>query len=286
MRIIAAIINTLPTVLSSTLLCFFLPFSAQADGRIKGTGGVSSISGAGGGGLIPWATLTGHSTREELGGNMFLTMADVDDFTLEVAGAGFNYRDRAELSYARQNFTIKANDARISQDTVGLKYRLAGDLLYGSLPQIVVGAEHNALRDSATAKAVGADKAHGTDVYISSARAWIDGLGNRTTLLNVNLRYSTANQYGLLGYGGDDIGTRLHVEVAAGVFLTRSWVVGAEYRHKSDNLSALKEDSATDIFVAWLPSKRFSVTAAWVDLGEIAGAPDQTGFYLSIQGGL
>ncbi|MDP1931747.1 MAG: DUF3034 family protein, partial [Gammaproteobacteria bacterium] len=51
-------------------------------------------------------------------------------------------------------------------------------------------------------------------------------------------------------------------------------------------LSALKEDSATDIFVAWLPSKRFSVTAAWVDLGEIAGAPDQTGFYLSIQGGL
>ncbi len=279
-------IKRLPATLCSSLLCLLLPVCAQADGRIKGTGGVSSTSGAGGGGLIPWATLTSHSTREEWGGSVFLTKADVDDFTLDVAGVGLNFQDKVEVSYARQNFTIKANDARISQDTVGLKYKLAGDLLYGSLPQIVIGAEHSALRDSATATAVGADKTSGTDVYISSARAWIDGLANRTTMLNVNLRYSRANQYGLLGYGGDDMGARLHLEAAAGIFVTRSWVVGAEYRHKSDNLVALKEESATDIFIAWLPNKRFSVTAAWVDLGEIAGATDQTGFYLSMQGTL
>ncbi|OGT72843.1 MAG: hypothetical protein A3H44_11530 [Gammaproteobacteria bacterium RIFCSPLOWO2_02_FULL_57_10] len=274
------------TLFGSALLLLCMPLAAHADGRIKGTGGVSSISGAGGGGLTPWAVLTSHSTREEWGGSVFLTTANVDDFTLDVAGAGFNYKDRIEVSYARQNFTIKANDARISQDIVGLKYRLAGDLLYGTVPQIVIGAEHHSLRDPATARAVGARKTHGTDVYVSTARAWIDGIANRTTMLNVNLRYSTANQFGLLGHGGDDMGSRLHLEAAAGVFLTRSLVVGAEYRHKSDNLSALNEESATDVFVAWLPSKRFSVTAAWVDLGEIAGAADQTGFYLSIQGTL
>ena len=279
-------IKKFPHLLSSTLLCLFFPLIAYADGRIKGTGGVSSISGAGGGGLIPWAVLTSHSTREEWGSSVFLTTADVDNFTLDAAGAGFNYKDRVEVSYARQNFTIKASDARISQNTVGMKYRLAGDLLYDSVPQIVIGVEHNSLRDPATARAVGARKTHGTDVYLSTARAWIDGVANRTTMLNVNLRYSTANQFGLLGYGGDDMGSRVHLEAAAGIFLTRSLVVGAEYRHKSDNLSALKEGPATDIFVAWLPRKRFSVTAAWVDLGEIAGAPNQTGFYLSFQGTL
>lgn len=275
-----------PACLSIALLCGLTPFGAHADGRIKGTGGVSSISGAGGGGLIPWAALTSHSTREESGGSVFLTTVNVDDFTLNAVGAGFNHRDRVEVSYARQEFTIKANDTRISQDTVGLKYRVAGDLLYGSTPQVVIGVEHNSLRDPATARAVGAGKTHGTAAYVSTARAWIDGIANRTTMLNLNLRYSTANQFGLLGHGGDDDGQRLHLEAAVGIFLTRSLVVGAEYRHKPDNLAALKEDSAADIFVAWLPSKRFSVTAAWVDLGEIAGAADQTGFYLSIQGTL
>ena len=272
-----------PLVLMFTSL---LSFPAHADGRIKGTGGVSSIGGAGGGGLIPWATLTSHATQEEIGVSGFVTTSDVDDFTLDVAGAAINFHDRFELSYARQNFTIKANHAKISQDTAGIKYRLAGDLIYGNVPQVTLGAEYNSLRDPATALAVGAEEPDGTDFYISAARAWIDGVGNRTSMLNVNVRHSESNQYGLLGYGGDDMGSRLHLEVAAAVFFTRSLVAGAEYRHKSDNLGALQEDSATDIFIAWLPSKHLSFTAAYVDLGEIAGAPDQTGFYFSIQGAL
>lgn len=268
------------------VLISLTPVFAHGDGRIKGTGGVSSISGAGGGGLIPWATLTSHATQEEIGVSGFVTTAQVDDFTLDIAGASFNFHDRFELSYARQNLTIEANHAKISQDTVGLKYRLVGDLIYGSIPQIALGAEYKSLRDPATAFAVGADDADGTDFYISAARAWIDGVGNRTTMVNVNVRHSKSNQYGLLGYGGDDMGSRLHLEVAGAVFLSRSIVVGAEYRHKSDNLDALHEDSATDIFLAWLPSKRLSFTAAYVDLGDIAGAPDQTGFYFSIQGAM
>lgn len=269
------------------LVSLFVPcVSAHADGRIKGTGGVSSVSGAGGGGLIPWATLTSLASEQQRGFTAFTTYTDLDDFTLEVAGAAVNFNDRVELSYARQRFTIKANDAQIAQDKYGLKVRVAGDLLYGKLPQIAAGIERNRLLDPATARAVGAVDDNGTDLYVSAARAWIDGPFHRTSMLNVNLRYSKANQYGLLGYGGDDRDTRVQVEVAAAMFLTRSIAIGAEYRQKPDNLSALREDEATDVFVAWFPNKHFSVTGAYVMLGEIAGAAQQNGFYLSIQGAL
>ncbi len=266
------------------LALFTSAAQAQSDGRLRGTGGVSSISGASGGGLLPWATLTGYATHPASSGSVFATHADVDDYTLDVAGAGLNIRDRAEVSFARQNFDIKANGARISQDVVGLKLRLAGDVLYERLPQVVVGVEHHALRDPATARAVGARSTAGTDLYVSAARAWIDGVAGRTTLLNVNLRHSSANQYGLLGHGGDDMDARWQLEAAVAMFLTRSWVVGAEYRQKPDNLRALEEHDAWDLFLAWFPDKRVSLTAAWVSLGDIAGAPDQSGVYLSLQG--
>jgi len=275
-----------PTFLLLLALCALpSPWAhAQSDGRLRGTGGVSSISGAGGGGLTPWATLTGYSTRDAWGGTVFASHASVDDYTLDVAGIGVNLHDRLEVSFARQKFRIKASRALISQDSAGLKVRLAGDILYGKTPQMVLGVEHNALRDPATALAVGARAAEGTDVYFSAARAWIAGPAARTTLLNISARYSRANQFGLLGYGGDAQDDNVHLEAALAVFLTRRWAIGAEYRHKPDNLSALTEDNAFDVFVAWFPDKRISITGAWVMLGDIAGAADQSGFYLSLQG--
>ncbi len=275
-----------PVLVITLLTCLGNPVASAAEGRIKGTGGVNSTSGAGGGGLLPWATLTGHATREQWAGNLFVTRVDVDDFTLDVAGFGVNVRDRLEVSYARRKFTTEATTDRIRQDNIGLKYRLGGHLLYGAMPQLSVGVEHGILRDPATANAVGAERTRGSDLYIGAARGWIDGVANRTTFLNINARYTEANQFGLLGYGGNDGDRGLQMEAAGGIFVTRSWVVGAEYRHKPDNLLALKEDSAVDLFVAWFPSKHFSVTGAWVNLGSIAGAGTQNGFYLSIQGGL
>jgi hypothetical protein len=266
------------------LLSLPLETLANAQGKIKGSGGVSSISGAGGGGLIPWATLSSHASRGENGASGFTTHIDLNDFRLNISGLAINIDDRIELSYARQNFIIKANDAKISQDIFGLKLKLAGDLLYESVPLISIGTEHNALRDPATARTLGATDINGTDVYLSAARAWIDGFAGRTSLLNLNLRYSTSNQYGLLGYGGDAVGRRIRVEAAAAVFLTRSWLLGTEYRQKADNLTAVREQSARDVFVAWIPSKNFSITGAWVQLGNIAGADNQRGYYLSLQG--
>jgi hypothetical protein len=260
------------------------PVAHAQDGRLKGSGGVSSISGAGGGGLIPWATLSTHATAEQNGLVVFTTRTDVDDFSLDVTGLSMTFRNRLELSLARQSFTIKASDAKIHQDIVGLKLRLTGDLIFGTMPQLSLGVERHSLRDPATAFAVSAREGNGTDIYVSAAKAWINGPFNRTAMLNINLRHSKANQYGILGYGGDDSDSSIALELAGAVFITRSWIVGAEYREKPDNLSALKEDTATDIFIAWLPSKRWALTAAYVSLGDIAGAQNQSGYYLSLQG--
>lgn len=270
-------------LLACSVLCS-TSANAQPDGRLRGTGGVSSISGAGGGGLTPWATLTSYATRDARGGSVFASHVSVDDHTLDVAGAAINLHDRIELSYARQKIRTKASDATISQDSTGLKLRLAGDVLYGRAPQVVLGVEHNALRDPAAALAAGARATKGTDLYVSAARAWIAGPAARTTLLNVSVRHSRANQFGLLGYGGDDQGGKVHLEAAVAMFLSRGWAVGAEYRQKPDNLSAQTENDAFDVFVSWFPDKRLSLTGAWVMLGDVAGAPDQSGFYLSLQG--
>jgi hypothetical protein len=106
----------------------------------------------------------------------------------------------------------------------------------------------------------------------------------RNVLANATLRATKANQMGLLGFGGDrNDGYRLMPEVSVGVFLTDAIALGAEYRRKPDNLSAFREEDFKDVFVAWFPTKRLSLTAAWVDFGQIADKKDQRAFYLSAQ---
>ncbi|MCL5256022.1 MAG: DUF3034 family protein, partial [Gammaproteobacteria bacterium] len=36
-------------------------------------------------------------------------------------------------------------------------------------------------------------------------------------------------------------------------------------------------------FIAWFPSKRVALVGAFLDLGSIAGAENQTGYYLNLQ---
>ena len=60
-------------------------------------------------------------------------------------------------------------------------------------------------------------------------------------------------------------------------------LLGAEYRSKPDQLAAFEEQAAWDVFVAWFPLRRLSLTAAWVDLGQVADQPGQRGLYLSAQ---
>jgi len=59
--------------------------------------------------------------------------------------------------------------------------------------------------------------------------------------------------------------------------------VGAEYRQKPDNLSAFQEQDYHDFFIAFVPNKRISITAAYADLGQIADKKDQHALYVSAQ---
>lgn len=259
-------------------------FSGLAsDGKLLATPGVSQIEGSGGGGIVPWAQLAGYASEDEFSANGFCSRADVTDYTLDVCGAQVNLFNRVELSYAQQRFDVPALDTEIEQSITGAKIRLYGDIVYSDWPQLSVGIQHKSLDDGAVATLVGAKDTSGTDYYLAASKLHLGAVGGLNWFWNVTTRYSEANQLGLLGYGGANDDAKILFEGSTAVFLSRSVAVGIEYRQKSNNLN-LGEQDWKDLFVAWMPNKHVSVTAAYLDLGSIAGVSDQTGWYLSVTG--
>lgn len=253
-------------------------------GRFIATGGATSIEGSAGGGIVPWATLSSYAEEGQWGATAAVTEVSVDDFRLSVLGVSVSYDNRFELSAAKQTFDLSTIGGELKQDIFGVKYRVAGDLIYGDLPQFTVGLQHKRNTTFTLPSAVGAQDDSGTDFYVSAAKVWLDGPFHRTWLANVTLRATKANQIGLLGFGGDQNDDyELQPEVALGMFINRHWAVGAEYRTKPDNLGFAEEHDWYDLFVAYFPSKSVSIVAAYADLDSIAGLADQTGWYVSMQ---
>jgi len=276
------------------LFCMTMPALAHAgDGRLLATGGASMVEGSAGGGLVPWAVLSGYATREQVGATAFVTRLHLPDYRLDAHGAAFTWHNRLELSVARDRFdlgtlgkAIGMPGAALRQDVFGAKLRLTGDAVYGPLPQISLGVQHKHNLDFAIPRLVGARRDRGTDVYLSATQVLLAGAADYNLLWNVTLRSTDANQFGLLGFGGDRGGRRLVGEGSLALLLDPHVAVGAEYRQKPDHLSFAREDNAADLFVAWFPSKHVSLVAAYVSLGSIAGLRDQRGWYLSLQGSL
>ncbi|MDJ0654690.1 MAG: DUF3034 family protein [Xanthomonadales bacterium] len=269
------------------ILCALAPVVAAAQGGLLATSAASSIEGGAGGGLSPWAVLTGYATRDELGGSAFATHLDTGDYSLTTAGAAVNFRNRVELSAARQSLDVSVLGAAVDeleQTVVSAKLKLTGDLVYGPWPQTTLGIQYKDHGQADIVTALGAAEASGTDIYLSSTRLILDGLFGRSTLISGTVRATAANQAGLLGFGNAAGDSReLVFEAALGVFLTREWLLAGEYREKPDQLSFAGEDHWRDVFLAWFPNKTWSAVAAWVDLGDIAGRPDQEAWYLSVQ---
>lgn len=285
-------------------LCLFLSTpAAAADGKLLLTGGVSSIDGAAGGGLTPWAVTGSHATAGEFGATAHATGVKTQDYALATVGVAVSWNERIELSLARQDFDANDNltplgltNLKLKQDIVGLKVRVAGDAVLDSdrwMPQIAVGAQFKRSDAGALGPtlygALGANRS-GTDAYVSATKLWLA----QGVLVNATLRATKANQNGLLGFGGaQSDSVKLQPELSAALLLRRNLVIGAEFRAKPDHLNrsvlgtgALAEDDWFDVFVAWAPSKHLSLTAAYVDLGKIAPAVQprrQTGAYLSAQ---
>jgi len=261
----------------------FASSGLAASGKLLATPGVSQVEGSAGGGIVPWAQLAGYASDDEIAINGFCSRADVSDYRLDVCGVQLNIYDRVEFSYAEQRFEVPALNTDIEQSITGAKVRLYGDIVYSKWPQLSLGVQHKSLDDGSIANLLGAKDTSGTDVYLAASKLHLGALAGYNWFWNTTFRYSDANQLGLLGFGGPDSDKELLFEASTAVFLTHQIAVGVEYREKSNNLG-LGEQDWQDVFVAWFPNKYVSVTAAWLDLGSIAGAKDQTGWYLSVTG--
>jgi hypothetical protein len=105
-------------------------------------------------------------------------------------------------------------------------------------------------------------------------------------LLNATLRETKANQFGILGFGGDlNNNYRSEFEGSAAYLFTQHLAAGLEFRTKPNNLSFASEENAGDLFVAYFFTKNVSATVAYLDLGEIALQQHQRGAYASLQVG-
>ncbi|HEV7717259.1 MAG TPA: DUF3034 family protein, partial [Steroidobacteraceae bacterium] len=279
-------------------------FLAIDQGKLPLTAGFNDVEGAGGAGLVPIALVTGYGTRNSWGANAHYTNVDLNSFQLHAYGVAVGALDRFELSYTKHDFEVTGgplDGLGVEQSIVGLKVKLFGDAVYFQdswVPQVAVGAQYkqnDGIKDGASVglaglvspKALGAKDDDGTDFYLSATKIFL----GQSFVVNATLRYTKANQFGLLGFGGDrDDGYSLEPEAVVAYLFTRKLAGGVEYRSKPHNLSVDTEDDAWDAFLAWTPTRNISLVAAYVNLGSILGpvtgdTDDQKGAYLSFQVG-
>ena len=291
---------TLPVLAAAAFALAAPPARADTD-KLLLTGGVTTIDGAAGGGLVPWAVIGTNATEGQFGAATTASVVSTRNYTMQVQGLMLAFDDRVELSIARQDFATGATGRalglpglHLKMDVVAAKARLLGDAVLDSdgwLPQVAAGVEWKqsdagALRP--TMQALGAH-ANGTDFYVSATKLLLaQGL-----LVDGTLRLTKANQNGLLGFGatGKDR-YRLQPEFSVAWLANRRLAFGAEYRRKPDNLdpsvlgAGLREDDWWDLFAAWAPDKHVSLTVAYVQLGRIVPAVatrKQDGGYASAQ---
>lgn len=273
------VIDKLPLKLSE-------PFKG---GKLLLTNGVTTVEGSSGGGIARWATIGGRQVAGGIGLSAHGTAIELPDFGARSYGVMLGLGDRVELSFSRADFDTRGVGAALgigqgytfNMNTFGAKLRVAGDLVYGEtfLPQIAIGIEHKRGRDGALVRAIGAADANGTDYTLSATKLFLA----RSLLVNATLRYTEANELGLLGFGSAaGARYRLQFEGSLGYQLSRRAVIGAEYRSKPDNLR-LGEDDWMDLFAAYAVTDHLTVTAAYVDLGSIVTFSGQRGGFLSAQ---
>lgn len=295
-------------------LALGLQGEAQADsGKLLLTGGVSTVEAAAGGGIVPWAVIGTQATDGEIGLSANLNHLATHDYGLKTYGLTLNLRNQIELSVGQQDLSAGPATAlnalgfdvqpgpHLKMDVLGAKLRLAGDAILDSdtwMPQVTVGLQYKHTQAGSLQPVFNflGVRNSGTDVYASATKLWLaQGL-----LFNATLRYTQANQGGLLGFGAAAPGRNsasLNPELSVAYLLRKDLAMGAEYRFMPNNLeavgraaglgNALRQDDWKDLFVAWAPQRHVSLTAAYVDLGRIVpgvtGQRRQRGWYLSGQ---
>jgi hypothetical protein len=270
-------------------------------GKLLLTSGFTTIEGAGGGALAPWAVISGYGTNDSYGANAHYSDLELRDARIQSFGAAIGAFDRLEFSAAR--ITVELTDPlgnfHIGMDVYGAKVKLLGDLLYTQdswVPQVAIGGEYKKNDGISASNTVpglsvtrpqqlGAKEAHRFDYYLSATKIFLA----QSLLVNATVQATAANQLGLLGFGGDlKSGSSAQFEGTVAYLLLRQLAVGGEYRTRPHNLSVDSERGAWDAFIAWAPTRNISLVAGFASVGTILApvsgdTTDHQGSYVSVQ---
>jgi len=273
-------------------------------GKLPLTAGFSDLEGSGGGGLVPLAFISGYGSSTSWGANAHFTNIQLRDLHLYTYGVAAGLLDRVELSYTRQQLDVTGtalDGLGVKQDVYGLKVKLFGDAIYGQdswLPQVAIGAQYKHNDGIKHAESVGlpglinpmqlgAQAEHSTDIYLVATKVFLA----QSLVVNAVVRETKANQFGLLGFGGDrHRGYSTRPEGTIAYLLTRKLALGGEIRTAPHNLKVDDQTNAWTIFAAWTPTRNISLVAAYLNIGSVL-APvtgvtrHQDGPYLSVQAG-
>lgn len=254
---------------------------------------VTEIDGQAGGGLVPWALLADRPS-------VAVTSLNTQNLGVNSVAVNGGIANRVELSYARTSVNIigtaLGNASNLANvDNYGVKVKL-NDM--GTLPQFAVGVVNKqasgTLLDGTVVPALNNTKS-GTDVYVAATK--VVNIVGTNVLLNGVIRASKANQLGVLGFGGGNAagaktGYSYKPEVSAEIFAAENVIIGAEYRAEPSNGvtatdGVLHQNSAYDLNVVYVANKNLALTAAYVNLGQVApalaGSNRQAGMYLQAQ---
>lgn len=321
------------------------------DGKVFLTGGVFTVDGAGGGGAVPWATITGYETRDGINGGVGFTYVQLPNYSLNFLGGSIGFFDRFELSYVNtkvstnlgnvdtvalvasvlnldNNLGLDPNGSNLHMETYGAKLRLFGDAVYTSdsyLPQTAIGAFYKVNSTKEFVKTLSAAEDKDWEAYMAFTKVFF----RYSTLVNLTVRYTSANQIGLTGFGSCDNGHRncnndkeFRVEFSTAYLLQKNFAIGGEYQQHGNQQKNKPVDTGDllagdgnggllnpivgglvggvigatnlrdslvqnesdwyDVFAAYAPSKNYSITIAYLFLGDIAVAREQNGLYLSL----
>lgn len=307
-------------IFSLLTLVSLSPLVWATGSSLVATGGITSFEGTAGGGITPWAMIAGYGSKEEIQGTAALQQLDLGEYQLRTFGAAVGIYDRVELSVQRQNLKVEsgivsnvfnlltegavstAPGTDIEQDIIGLKVKVFGDAIFARnspWPQVSVGAQYKKNRDFDTSLALsdgsvplpetgvpmllGATKDSGTDFYVAASKLWLGGAWGNNLLASVTARMTKANTFGLLGFGSAaDDSYELEWEGSLAILPSPSTAVGIEWRTQTNRLGGLAEEkTAMDLFIAYFPNKHWSLTAAYVDLGNLPFDQKASGLYLS-----
>jgi len=298
-------------VLAATVFCITFQYSTPAratnavggdEGKLLLTAGFSDLEGTGGGGLVPLAFISGYGSADSWGANAHYTHIQLQDFRLQAYGLTAGLFDRAEVSVTRQRFDITGTPiagVQVNQDVFGVKVKLFGNAVYlqdSWLPQLAAGVEYKHNEGIRNADSVGltgvlnptqlgAVAEHGADYYLAATKVILA----ESIVVNAVLRETRANQFGLLGFGGDQRrGYSLRPEGTLAYLISRRIALGAEFRSGTHNLKIDDQTDAWTIFGAWTPTRNVSLVAAYLNVGSILGPATgvtrhQYGPYVSVQ---